>query len=101
MIFPYRLYEVLPTPENDAGLLYRPVIPVQVVGDLSGHQSILGLVDTGSDVTVLPSFLLPLIGLKKTHERARFRGAGGQLVTASYASVELAQFSGTIKKRGT
>jgi len=82
MMFPYHQYEVLPTPGNRAGLLYRPVIPVRVVGP-TGVQVVLGLVDTGSDVPVLPSFILPLIGAAyTTDESAIFRGVGGQEVAA-------------------
>src|SRR5205823_10123717 len=80
----------LPTPGQPAGLLFRPVIPVRVRGP-RGSQVVLALVDTGSDVTVLPAFLLERIGAEvDAAAQAQFRGVGGQLVTAHYSQVELA-----------
>ncbi len=89
MTFPYRAYEVLPTPSIPNGILHRPVIPVRVSGP-AGDQVILGLVDTGSDVSVLPAFLLDLLGVQTSGEQGHFRGVGGQFVTALYAEVGLA-----------
>lgn len=90
MIFAYRYYEVLPTPGHPQHLIARPVIPVQVIGP-AGKVVVMGLLDTGSDVTILPAFVLGLIGGKyASDEQARFRGVGGQVVTANYAEVELA-----------
>ncbi len=89
MIFPYHQYEVMPTPARSEGILYRPIVPVRVRGP-KGTQVILGLVDTGSDVTALPSFLLSLIGADTTAApEAHFRGVGGQVVTARYSRVDL------------
>ena len=89
MIYPYRPYEVQPNPGQSEGILYRPVIPLRVIGP-ANTQVILGLVDTGSDVTVLPAFLLDLIGAAPSGETAHFRGVGGQVVTARYSRVALA-----------
>lgn len=89
MIFPYHDYHVLPTPGHSAGALSRPMVPIRVIGP-RGSQVVLALADTGSDVTVLPSFLLPVIGAEEgPDEHAHFRGVGGQLVTAEYRTVTL------------
>src|SRR3989338_7597233 len=89
MIFPYRQYEVEPTPGRSEDFIFRPVVPVRVRGP-RGAQVILGLVDTGADVTVLPSFLLPLIGADDLDaELAQFSGVGGQKVTVRYSHVNL------------
>lgn len=89
MIFPYRSYEVIPTPGQRTGVIHRPVIPVRVHG-AAGTQVILGLVDTGADVTILPAFVLPLIGAEDIYApEAHFRGLGNQTVTVRYRRVEL------------
>src|SRR5437879_3642511 len=87
MIFPYRQYIVVPTPGQSSGTIFRPMVPMRV-GGAKGTEVIMGLVDTGADVTILPSFLLPLIGADPIDaEPTHFRGVGGQVVTARYCRV--------------
>jgi hypothetical protein len=89
MTFAYKEYEVDPTPSQPESIIYRPVIPIHVTGP-HGTEIIEGLVDTGSDVTILPAFVLGLIGAKyQGGEQGRFRGVGAQTVTVHYSRVEL------------
>jgi len=51
--FPFGQYEVAPsTAEPDLTVVFRPVIPVRVIGPASAAV-IYGLLDTGADQTVL------------------------------------------------
>ncbi len=90
MRFAYRPFEVRPTPaQPGVSVIYRPLIPVRVIGS-TGDLALLALLDTGADETLLPGFLVPRIGVEIDPDaQARFRGVGGQLVTASYGRVEL------------
>lgn len=95
MIFPYRAYEVQPTPSKpSATTIYRPVIPFLVSGPTS-NATLFGLVDTGADETILPGFLRAELGLEgETTRTAQFRGVGGQLVTVSFGKVTFGIESG-------
>ena len=63
MNFPNASYQVEPTPSQpDITTVYRPVVPFRVVGATRGAV-FYGLVDTGSDETILPRSLAILIGL--------------------------------------
>jgi hypothetical protein len=88
--FPYRPYAVQPTPaQPGVSIVYRPRIPIHVIGSL-GNLGLFGLLDTGADETVLPAFLVERIGVEvDPGAEAQFRGVGGQIVTVSYARVQL------------
>lgn len=89
MRFPYLKYERAAT---SGGLgrspVYRPVIPFRVRGT-TGDLSLFGLVDTGSDTTLLPLFVAERIGVNPEPETGRYQAVGGQVVTVSYGVVEL------------
>ncbi|MCA9093708.1 MAG: hypothetical protein KDA68_09495 [Planctomycetaceae bacterium] len=65
------------------------MIPIQVRG-ATGSASILGMLDTGADITLLPAELLPLIGTSFDVERTvEINGVGGEPLIAHFANVEL------------
>ncbi|TSC72871.1 MAG: hypothetical protein G01um101438_270 [Parcubacteria group bacterium Gr01-1014_38] len=89
MRFPYRPYEVQPTPWFPDGVVYRPMVPLRVVSGMS-DTTIVGLVDTGADETVLPDFLIGALGIDVDPRRAGvFRGVGGQPVQGIFGDVTL------------
>jgi hypothetical protein len=87
--FGYVKLPVEPTPASQEGVIYRPYIPLVVHGP-KGSSTVVALVDTGADETILPAYVLTEIGGKyERDQQARFRGVGGQLVTVNYSQVEL------------
>lgn len=89
MNFRYRSYDVQPIPGQSEDRVFRPVIPIQVRG-LTGSASILGMLDTGADITLLPAELLPLIGTKfDLDQSVQISGVGGEPLTVQFAKVEL------------
>lgn len=62
MRFPYRV-NLIPIPDSeDLGIVLRPEIPVTLIGP-KGDAPTLGLVDTGSDITIFPKRLADLLGI--------------------------------------
>lgn len=62
MIFPYRSV-ITEAPDGiDFLLVRRPEIPITVIGP-SGEAACIGLVDTGSDSTILPMSLAKYLGI--------------------------------------
>ncbi len=68
---------------------WRPLIPIRIGGPAGFFDAGKALLDTGSDDTVLPLDLLPILGIKplpdKSH-RIRWRGQGYAI---EYAEVSL------------
>lgn len=89
MRFPYLRYERAATSAGiAASAVYRPVVPCRLRG-ATGEISLFGLVDTGSDTTLLPLFVAERIGVTLDEETGKYRGVGGQVVTVSYGVVQL------------
>ncbi len=80
MIFPYRKYEVEPTPgQGGATVIYRPLIPVRVSGN-AGAANFYGLLDTGADETVLPRVMAEFVGVAiDSSKKAIIRSASGEM----------------------
>lgn len=61
MKFPYKLYRVTKAPSAPEGMIWRPRIPVIIIGP-TGELRIEALIDTGSDQTILPQVDMSRIG---------------------------------------
>src|SRR5438034_9987012 len=61
MRFPYQGYQVEPSATVPHGLLYRPEVPIRVIGS-TGEVSLFILADTGADETLLPRSVGELVG---------------------------------------
>jgi hypothetical protein len=74
-----------------AGLafVYRPVIPVRVIGPL-GAKDLIALVDTGSDDTLLPRSVGDAVGaMIDDNQKSNVTGFGAQRVPVAPGDVEL------------
>ncbi len=89
MKFPYRSYQVMPTPTLPGGILSRPEIPLHITGP-GGTISVLALVDTGADETLLPRSVGDDVGaIIDDSIRWPLGGIAGQEIHASPGEVEL------------
>jgi hypothetical protein len=89
MKFPYQRYEVEPSATIPDGVLFRPELPIRVIG-LTGDAALLVLADTGADETLLPRSVGELIGAEVDEARTwSVAGFGGQEVAVVLAEVEL------------
>lgn len=99
MKFPYHRYEVQPTPWFPDGFVYRPMALLRVVSGLR-DTTIVGLVDTGADETVLPDFLVSALGVEvDVRKTGTFRGVGGQTVRGVFGEVALELRQGRQSRR--
>jgi hypothetical protein len=89
MRFPYQRYEVNPSPTVPSGVLYRPELPVRVIGQ-TGSVLLLASADTGSDDTLLPHSVGEAIGALIDGSAAwRVGGVGGQEIDVRLGEVDL------------
>src|SRR5687767_9014700 len=89
MKFPYRQYEVEASPTIPDGILYRPMVPVRVIG-LTGDASFWALLDTGADETILPLSIGLAIGAAIDDSMAwTIGGIAGQAVQVILGDVQL------------
>jgi hypothetical protein len=89
MRFPYQGYPVQGIGTTRLALVYRPVVPIRVIGPV-GEVSAYGLLETGADDTWLPnSFLAPLGVVIQPRARATIAGIGGGTITADFVEIDL------------
>lgn len=89
MKFPYQRYEVNASPTLPGSVLYRPEVPIRVIG-LAGSASFLALADTGADETLLPRSLGEAIGVEFDEPNAwAVTGFGGQELAVVAGEVDL------------
>jgi hypothetical protein len=89
MIFNYNTYVVDASPTNRIGVVRRPEVLLRVrVG--KSVRSVLALVDTGADESVLPLSLAERIGAAiDTSKAVQAAGVGGQIIELLPAIVDL------------
>lgn len=82
MTFPYRPYTVQPVPGSQETVIYRPVIPVTLIG---AHVSIFfGLLDSGADQTIINEDVAQLLQIPISNEPAySMLTPGGEVVVPS------------------
>ncbi|MBP87544.1 MAG: hypothetical protein CMJ64_12600 [Planctomycetaceae bacterium] len=84
MNFPYLRYAT-----RDGGIVYRPVVPVDLAGP-DGEVDFYGLVDTGSDDSLIPRFVANELGLEiDDGQITEVVGLGSERVAVASAQVEL------------
>jgi hypothetical protein len=88
MIFPYVRYEIDPTPAIPSGEVYRPRIPIRVIGP-EGTVQVFALVDTGADHVFLSAALAEILGIALSGESETASGAGGQDIDVWTGSIEI------------
>lgn len=77
MRFAYQEYEVEASATLPGGVLYRPEVPLDVIGT-SRSRGTLALLDTGADETVIPVSFVPRLGIRlEASATGRARSAGG------------------------
>ncbi len=68
-------------------MVYRPLIPITLIGP-GGTQVLDGLIDSGSDGTLIPEFAAKHMGIDLTMApQETTRGIGGAQVAARYVAV--------------
>ena len=88
MRFGYQRYRTK-SPVLTGGIVTRPEIPVKVIGP-SGAVKVEALVDTGSDLTLMPRWVAEQIGVTVDDGvRWPLGGIAGQVLAASPGVVEL------------
>jgi hypothetical protein len=94
MKFPYRRCYVDPSPTAPSGILYRPEMPLQIIGG-AGAVDLCALVDPGSDDTLMPLNLGRKIGaVVDATQSWKMEGIGGQAVPVILGEVVLALTDG-------
>lgn len=92
MRFPYRGYEVEPSPaQPETAVVYRPVVPFRLTGP-RGSFDYFGLLDSGADEVFVTEEMAAQLGLDVDTTNIRIQSAAGEMVV-SYGHVTL-EFAG-------
>jgi hypothetical protein len=89
MKFPYCQYLTVPSPTVPSGVLYRPEIPLRIIGS-AGALGSFAMVDAGSDDTLIPlSAARAIRAAIDANQTWKIEGIGGQAVTVMLGEVVL------------
>ncbi len=84
MKFPFRPFDVVPSPAHNSTRIWRPIVPIRVFGP-AGMRHVFGSVDSGADETEVPMEIAKELGIEIDHrEPARFRGLSGHQAKGFY-----------------
>lgn len=91
-MYPYRRYDVAPSPAHPHPTIGRPVVPIRATGP-SGTLRIFGRLDSGADETKLPMHMARSLGVEiNPREPAHFLGVGGQQSRGFYGTGLVPEF---------
>lgn len=89
MKFPYVCHEVDPSANHPDGLLWRPEVPLKILG-VAREISVLALADSGADLTLIPRSLAGILGISLDEKVfAQVGGVVGNSFSAPLATVQL------------
>jgi hypothetical protein len=88
MIFSYVRYELDPTATISSGEVYRPRIPVRIIGPKRSLQ-IFGLLDTGADHVFLSASIAEQLGIEASTRSETAYGAGGHEIDVWPSRIEI------------
>jgi hypothetical protein len=88
MIFPYVRYELDPTATIPSGEVYRPRIPIRIVGPKRSLK-VFGLLDTGADHVFLSASIATQLGIEPAVRSEIAHGAGGHEIDVWPSKVEI------------
>jgi hypothetical protein len=85
-MYPYRRYDVAPSPAHPHTTIGRPVVPIRATGP-SGTLRIYDRLDSGADETKLPMHIARSLGVEiNPREPAHYVGIGGQQSKGFYGT---------------
>jgi predicted aspartyl protease len=90
LAFPYRIAaDVEASPSAPEIPVYRPMIPLLLIGPHGRQALTFALVDTGADDTLLPMYLVASLGIKLESKVYALFGASGRAIQVRYGIVEI------------
>lgn len=95
MKFAYQCYEIPASPLDQSVELFRPEIPLRLIGE-TGDIRVFGLLDTGADAVVIGRELAKCIGMRIDESVSwEVRGLGDRVHTAFLGQVDVELISGS------
>ena len=95
MKFAYQCYEIPTSPLDQSVELFRPEIPLRLIGE-TGDIRVFGLLDTGADAVVIGRELAKCIGMRIDESVSwEVRGLGDRVHTAFLGQVDVELISGS------
>jgi predicted aspartyl protease len=100
MKFSYQRYVVTPSAAVRTGVLYRPEVPLRVIGP-DGEAYLYALLDTGADTTLLPLSVAEAVGATIDDEAMQVTGVGGEQFSVDVGKMQFELIQGEEQMRWT